>query len=352
MHQHMHNLQHWIGRRSFGAHVLVALVLAACALILAVSVGSVSIPFALVMRTLWASWWPMSAGDIPQQTQTIIMTIRVPRVLLVGLTGAALSATGAAYQGLFRNALADPYIIGVASGAGLGAIGMVAIGGIVWLGSLALPVGAFVGALAVVGIVFGIAARRRVYSNNDLILAGIALGTLASAMTTFVMIQLGRQTTQLLAFLLGSFANVGWDAVWIVAVSVLIGLVCLAIVARDLNVLLFSEEQALFLGVNVVRVRWLAVLGATVMSATAVAFHGLIGFVGIIVPHSLRLLIGSDHRRLIPLAAVYGGVFLMLADLLARTLLAPRELPLGIVTAAIGAPFFLWQLMTTKRGIV
>lgn len=351
MRQHMHNLHHWISQRSFGAHVLVACGIALMALVLAVSVGSVSIPFDVIMRVLGASWWPALASDVSPQMQTIVLSIRVPRVVLVALTGAALSATGAAYQGLFRNALADPYIIGVASGAGLGAMIMVAVGGIVWLGSMALPVGAFIGALAVVAVVFGIAARRQAYSNNDLILAGIALGTLASAMTTFVMIQLGRQTTQLLAFLLGSFANVGWDAVWIVAASVVVGMACLVIAARDLNVLLFSEEQALFLGINVSRVRWLVVLGATLMSATAVAFHGLIGFVGIIVPHSLRLLVGSDHRRLIPLAAIYGGVFLMIADLLARTLLAPQELPLGIVTATIGAPFFLWQLMTSKRGI-
>jgi iron complex transport system permease protein len=247
--------------------------------------------------------------------------------------------------------LADPYIVGVAAGAGLGAIATVALGGVVLLGSLAMPVGAFVGALLVVAGVFGIAARRSAYSNNDLVLAGVALGTLASAVTTFLMIRLGRQTNQLLAFLLGSFATVGWDAVWVVATSVVVGMVLLTIVSRDLNTLLFSEEEAQFLGINVRRVRWLTIGGATVMTATAVAFHGLIGFVGIIVPHSLRLWVGGDHRRLIPLAAVYGSVFLLAADMLARTVVAPQELPLGIITAGIGAPFFLWQLLTSKRSI-
>jgi len=331
--------------------VLVAVLLCVMTLFLAVSIGSVSIPFLDIVTITWQHLLGRPQSQFSPATVTIVLSIRLPRVLLVAFTGAALSATGAAYQGLFRNPLADPYIVGVAAGAGLGAIATVALGGVLLLGSLAMPLGAFVGALLVVAGVFGIAARRNSYSNNDLVLAGVALGTLASAMTTFLMIQLGRQTNQLLAFLLGSFATIGWDAVWVVATSVVVGMVVLTIVARDLNTLLFSEEEALFLGINVRRVRWLTIGGATLMTATAVAFHGLIGFVGIIVPHSLRFWIGGDHRRLVPLAAVYGSIFLLIADMLARTLVAPQELPLGIITAGIGAPFFLWQLLTSKRSI-
>lgn len=351
MHQHGRRL--WILRGHLPqVSVLVAVLLCLGTLLLAVSIGSVAVPFLDIVTIAWQHLLGLPQSQFSPATVTIVLTIRLPRVLLVALTGAALSATGAAYQGLFRNPLADPYIVGVAAGAGLGAIAMVAVGGVVLLGSLAMPIGAFVGALFVVAGVFGIAARRNAYSNNDLVLAGVALGTLASAMTTFLMIQLGRQTNQLLAFLLGSFATVGWDAVWVVAGSVIIGMTVLTIVSRDLNTLLFSEEEAQFLGINVRRVRWLTIGGATLMTATAVAFHGLIGFVGIIVPHSLRLLIGGDHRRLIPLAALYGCVFLLAADMLARTVVAPQELPLGIVTAGIGAPFFLWQLLTSKRSIV
>lgn len=316
----------------------------------AVAVGNVAIPTATVVSIiLGAVGLPQS--DVASTQVSIIMTIRLPRVLLVALTGAALSASGAAYQGLFRNPLADPYIVGVASGAGFGAIATVVIGGVAIVGAIAMPLGAFVGAFGVVVLVYLIAAQRGNYSNNDLILAGIAIGTLTSAITTYMMIRAGRQASQLLAFLLGSFSTVGWTAVWIVAGAVLIGLVLLMIVSRDLNVLLFTEEQARFLGINVAMIRWVVITGATLMTATAVAFHGLIGFVGIIVPHSVRLILGGDHRRLIPLSALYGAVFLVGADMVARTITAPQELPLGIVTACCGAPFFLWQLLTNKRGL-
>lgn len=341
----------WNRRQGASVSVLVAMLLCGATLLLAVSIGSVAISFLDIVTITWQHLLGVPQYQFSPATVTIVLTIRLPRVLLVALTGAALSATGAAYQGLFRNPLADPYIVGVASGAGLGAIATVAMGGVVLLGSLAMPIGAFVGALLVVAGVFGIAARRNAYSNNDLVLAGVALGTLASAVTTFLMIQLGRQTNQLLAFLLGSFATVGWDAVWVVATSVVVGMLLLTVVSRDLNTLLFSEEEAQFLGINVRRVRWITIGGATIMTATAVAFHGLIGFVGIIVPHSLRLWLGGDHRRLIPLSALYGSMFLLVADMLARTLIAPQELPLGIITAGIGAPFFLWQLLTSQRSI-
>lgn len=318
--------------------------------VIAVAVGNVAVPTATILAIV-TNAIGITDYTIAATLKSIILNIRLPRVLLVACTGAALSASGAAYQGLFRNPLADPYIVGVASGAGFGAITMVVIGGIAIFGALAMPLGAFIGAFGVVVLVYVIAAQRGTYSNNDLILAGIAIGTLTSALTTYFMIRAGRQASQLLAFLLGSFSSVGWNAVWIVAGAVCIGLALLMVVARDLNVLLFTEEQALFLGINVTMIRWLVITGATLMTATAVAFHGLIGFVGIIVPHSIRLFFGGDHRRLIPLSAIYGAVFLVGADLVARTIVAPQELPLGIVTACCGAPFFLWQLLTSKRSV-
>lgn len=337
-------------RHSFGLPIWGAVGVLGVVIVVGVAVGNVAIPAATVFRIIL---FHLGIGtiDVAESIQSIIMTIRLPRVLLVALTGAALSASGAAYQGLFRNPLADPYIVGVASGAGFGAIAMVVLGGVAIFGAIAMPLGAFVGAFGVVVLVYGIAAQRSQYSNNDLILAGIAIGTLTSALTTYLMISAGRQASQLLAFLLGSFSSVGWSAVWIVAGAVLIGLSLLMVVSRDLNVLLFTEEQARFLGINVAMIRWFIIVGATLMTATAVAFHGLIGFVGIIVPHSVRLFFGGDHRRLIPLSAIYGAVFLVLADMIARTITAPQELPLGIVTACCGAPFFLWQLLTSKRSL-
>jgi len=337
-------------RHSFWATLLGALLVLVSVVIIAVAVGNVAIPTATVLAIMANQLRPGSFA-VTESLTTIIMTIRLPRVMLVALTGAALSASGAAYQGLFRNPLADPYIVGVASGAGFGAIAMVVIGGAAVFGVVAMPFGAFVGAFCVVVLVYFIAAQRGNYSNNDLILAGIAIGTLTSALTTYLMIRAGRQASQLLAFLLGSFSTVGWSAVWIVALALVVGITLLLIVSRDLNVLLFTEEQALFLGINVSTIRWVVITGATLMTATAVAFHGLIGFVGIIVPHSVRLVFGGDHRKLIPLSALYGAVFLVCADMIARTITAPQELPLGIVTSCCGAPFFLWQLLTSKRAL-
>lgn len=341
--QHMHQMRH-----SFWLSISGAIGVLGILVVVAVAVGNVAIPPATVFSIVWAELG-FGTSAVAPNVSSIIMTIRLPRVLLVALTGAALSASGAAYQGLFRNPLADPYIVGVASGAGFGAIAVVVLGGTAILGAIALPLGAFIGAFGVVVMVYVIAAQRGHYSNNDLILAGIAIGTLTSALTTYMMIRAGRQASQLLAFLLGSFSSVGWSAVWIVAGAVVLGLTLLMVVSRDLNVLLFTEEQAKFLGINVPMIRWFIIVGATIMTATAVSFHGLIGFVGIIVPHSVRLIFGGDHRRLIPLSALYGAVFLVAADMIARTVTAPQELPLGIVTACCGAPFFLWQLLTTKR---
>ena len=343
--QHRFRMRHSYLLSLIGAGLVLSIVI-----VIGVVVGNVAIPTATVLSIVLAHLG-IGSVDVADSIQSIIMTIRLPRVLLVALTGAALSASGAAYQGLFRNPLADPYIVGVASGAGFGAIATVVLGGVALFGVFAMPLGAFVGAFCVVVLVYVIAAQRGHYSNNDLILAGIVIGTLTSAMTTFLMIRAGRQASQLLAFLLGSFSSVGWSAVWIVAGSVVIGLSLLMVVSRDLNVLLFTEEQAKFLGINVPMIRWFIIVGATLMTATAVAFHGLIGFVGIIVPHSIRLIYGGDHRKLIPLSALYGAVFLVFADMIARTITAPQELPLGIVTACCGAPFFLWQLLTSKRTL-
>lgn len=327
-------------------------VLAVCTgigILVAVTVGSVAIPLSTVLTILWRWATGQSLDEFPASLVSILTVIRLPRVLLVAATGAALSASGAAYQAFFRNPLADPYIIGVASGAGFGAMLAVVTGALVWLGAAAVPLGAFGGALAVVVTVAAFAQRRGGQTSDALILAGIAIGMLASAATTFLMLRAGEQATRLLSFLLGSAASIGWNAVGWVGASVVVGMTVLLVVARDLNALLGSEEQALLLGIDVRRVRRVVVVGATLMTATAVAFHGLIGFVGIIIPHAVRLLCGGDNRRLLPLSLCSGALFMILCDVLARTIAAPQEIPLGIVTACIGSPVFL-TLLLRKRA--
>jgi iron complex transport system permease protein len=319
--------------------------------ILSIGIGSVFIPPLLTIKILLARVIAIPV-DWAATFETILFDIRLPRVLLIAITGAALASSGTAYQGLFRNPLADPYLIGVAAGANLGAIIamalQVAYPGL--LSALALPMGAFIGALATVAIVYALARVGNRIPQTTLILAGVAIGYLATALGSFILLGLSQHVMRVLVFLLGGYSVASWDAAIAVIPFFVIGFAVMFIYARPLNVLLLDEEQAQQLGIDVEKVKRIVVIAATMVTASAVAFSGLIGFVGLIVPHAARLLVGPDHRRLLPLTALGGAGFLMLADLLARTIIAPQELPLGIVTAFAGAPFFLYLLRRAKNA--
>jgi iron complex transport system permease protein len=334
--------------------VLPAAVLAVLAIaILSIGVGSVAVPPLTTVKILAARLPFMNiTADWPVSLAAILFDIRLPRVALMALTGAALASSGTAYQAVFRNPLADPYLIGVASGAGLGAICAILLRTRApqLVGAWGVPLGAFAGALLTVALVYALGRVGRSMPTTTLLLAGVALGALASALTTFLLLRAGRQLGLIAAFLLGGYGSAGWEPVLIVTPLVALGFGVLLILARPLNLLLFDEEQAQQLGVDVERVKLLAIVAATLTTAAPIAFSGLIGFVGLIVPHAARILVGADHRRLLPLAALGGAGFLMLADLLARTLVAPEELPLGVVTAFAGVPFFLYLLRRAKNA--
>ncbi len=321
--------------------------------IFSVGIGSVFIPPLTTLKIL-LSRLPLIAidADWSKTFETILLEIRLPRVALVALTGAALATSGVAYQGLFRNPLADPYLIGVAAGASLGATLVIAIQIAYHVnpGLVAVPLGAFAGALITVALVYALGRVGRSVPTTTLILAGVAVGSLAVSLTTFLFLRVGERTPRVLAYLLGGYGGSGWDAVWAVLPFAAIGFVVIYLYARPLNVLLFDEEQAQQLGINVEHVKVIVIVAATLITAAAVAFSGLIGFVGLIVPHAARFLVGPDHRRLLPLAVLGGAGFLMLADLIARTVIAPEELPLGVVTAFAGAPFFLYLLRRSKNA--
>jgi iron complex transport system permease protein len=342
----------WVApRRQPALFVITVLVVAAIAL-LCVGVGSVYIPPGVTLKILLARLaLPRITPDWPESFEQILLQIRLPRVALVALTGAALACSGAAYQGLFRNPLADPYLIGVASGAGLGAIVVITLRAAhPSVGAALVPAGAFAGALLTVALVYALGRVGSSTPVTTLLLAGVAIGTLATAMSTFLLLRLSQQAVTVLNFLLGGYSGAGWGSVLAVAPFTLVGCGLLYLYARPLNLLLFDVDQARQLGVDVERVTLVIVVAATLTTAAAVAFSGLIGFVGLIVPHAARLLVGADHRRVLPLATLGGAGFLLLADLVARTLLAPEELPLGIVTAFVGAPFFLWLLRRARRA--
>jgi iron complex transport system permease protein len=315
------------------------------ALLLSAGLGAVSIPPLEVAQMVWARLTLQPLTQWPEAWATILFSIRLPRLALIALTGAALAGSGAAYQGLFRNPLADPYLIGIASGAGLGAVLAMA-----WrwpttlLGMATVPAAAFVGALLTVIVVLQLARVGSAASVVNLILAGIAVGAFATALMTFLMLRSQGELRRAMAWLLGGFALGGWTPVWAALPYIALGLGVLVALARPLNVLQFGEEQAEQLGLNVERVKLALIGAASLTTAAAVAFSGIIGFIGLVVPHVVRLVWGPDYRRLIPLSILAGAAALLLADMGARTALAPQEIPVGIVTALAGAPFFLWLL--------
>ena len=312
----------------------------------ATSVGSVDIPFSttssiLISKLPFIDITPTWTDAI----ETIVLEIRLPRVLLAGLVGAALSIAGATYQGLFRNPLADPYLIGVAQGAALGAvIGFLLPVSLLGTSIGLIPVLAFAGALISIAIVYSLARVGRTMPLTTLILAGVALGALLGAIVAYLALTSGQMVRSILFWLTGSFSLSQWSEVWIVLPIIIIGAAVILLFARSLNIMQFDEEQAQQLGVNVEKLKIILLIAATLVTAAAVSFVGIIGFVGIIVPHAVRLIWGPDHRFLLPLSILSGAIFLILADVLARTMAAPSEIPIGVITAIFGAPFFLFLL--------
>jgi iron complex transport system permease protein len=320
------------------------------AILMSVMAGSVFISPAALWQVIAAKIGGLqAAGDPNGVFATILFKLRLPRAVLLLLVGAALSGSGATYQGLFRNPLADPFLIGVASGAGLGAVVAMTIQ---WpfttLGLLAIPLAAFVGALAAVLVVTRLARVGNSVPTTNLILAGVAVSSFTSAITSMMMINTTGELRRALVWLLGGSALTGWSPVLGVLPYVMVGCVLLLTLGHPLNVMQFGDEQAQQLGIPVRRVRRLAIVTATLTTAAAVAFVGVIGFVGLVVPHILRMLWGGDYRRLLPLSMIGGAVLLLVTDVVARTVIAPQEIPVGIITALVGAPFFLWVLKRSK----
>lgn len=319
-------------------------------ILIATSIGSTDIPLIDIIKMLInklpfihiAQTWPATA-------ETIILDIRLSRILFTGLVGAALAVAGTTYQGLFRNPLADPYLIGVAQGAGLGAV----IGFLLpssWQ-IFGVPFIAFLGALITVLVVYFISRVGKSLPITTLILSGVALGAFLMAISSYLMIASGNKLHGIISWLLGTFSLTDWQQFTIILPFIIAGIAIIWLYARPLNIMQLDEEQAHQLGINVEKVKLILLIVSTLITACAVCFCGIIGFVGIIVPHIMRIIWGPDHRFLLPLAAFGGAIFLILADTAARTILSPTEIPVGIVTAFLGAPFFLLLLRKTKRKI-
>jgi iron complex transport system permease protein len=312
------------------------------AIVLSLAIGSVFISP--------AEMWKILRGVGEEKFTFIIWNIRLPRTVLIALTGAALSGSGASYQGLFRNPLADPFLIGVASGAGLGAVIAMSIQ---WpysfWGLMAIPAAAFISALLTVFIVYFLARVGQTVPTTNLILAGVAFSSFATSLTSFLMLRSTSEVRRALGWLLGGASQAGWTAILAMLPYLVIGLGILIFFGYRLNLLQFGDDQAQQMGVNVTRTKTILLIASSLATAAAVAFSGIIGFIGLVVPHIMRLWFGADYRRLIPLSIISGASALLLSDILARIVLAPQEIPVGIITALAGAPFFLWVLRRVKN---
>ncbi|MGE5652905.1 MAG: FecCD family ABC transporter permease, partial [Bacillota bacterium] len=289
--------------------------------------------------------WP-GAGSVGSETaDAIIWSVRLPRVLLGVLIGGSLAVSGAVFQGLLRNPMADPYVLGISAGASLGAalaMTLATRAGLFTLGTV--PLFAFVGSLLAVAMVYRLGRVRGQLSILTLLLAGVAVSTVLSSIVSFLVYFSGDKFQPLIYWLMGGLGGRGWNAVLTTLPYLAIGSGLALVYSRHLNAMSLGDEAAHHLGVPVARVRLILVCAGSLLAAAAVSAGGIIGFVGLLVPHILRLIIGADHRLLIPASLLAGGTFLTLADTIARTLMAPTELPVGIVTALCGGPVFLYLL--------
>jgi iron complex transport system permease protein len=338
------------GVRHTWVPMVVAAVLMLVVATVALCVGPVTVPPSQVLGTLLAHVPLLHFHtDTPALNQAIVWQLRAPRVVLAAIVGAMLAAGGAAYQGLFRNPLADPYLLGVAAGAGLGATIEIVYGGD---SSTLLPVFAFVGgALAVAATyLIGVANGKRAWGYS-IVLAGVAVAALLTAVQTYLQQRDAQQIRQIYDWILGSFSVASWSDVTLILPYVVVSALVLLAHRRMLDVLRVGEEEAGTLGIHPARTRLIVVAAATLGTAAAVSVSGLIGFVGIIVAHTVRLTAGGSYRIILPVAMVGGAAFLVGADLIARTILAPTEVPIGVITACIGAPFFLAVLVSRRAGV-
>jgi len=320
--------------------------------LLSIGVGSIYIPPEAVGRLLLERILGIqAAANLPDTFTLILFQLRLPHTILLILTGSALATSGAAYQGLFRNPLADPYLIGVASGAGVGAVLAMSVE---WpenfLRMFSIPASAFAGAILTVAAVYFLARSGGFISTSALILAGVAISSFTAALTSFLMLRSNEELRRAIGWLLGGGVMSGWEPVFAMLPYWLLGSFVLLFSGHVLNVLQFGDEQAKQLGLPIERVKLILILAASLTTAAAVAFAGVIGFIGLIVPHTVRLIWGPDYRRLIRICALAGSTSLLAADLIARTITAPQTMPVGIITALAGAPFFLWVLKRSRSA--
>jgi len=323
------------------------------ALVLGIGIGSVFIPIGDTLRILKSF---LFGGSLPEAVDELyfglVTGIRLPRAITAFLAGAALAVSGTVMQSVLKNPLASSYGLGVSSGAGLGAAIVMIYGAAAgWLGNFLLPVAGTLFGLASVAASMGMASRiDRNLSNNTIILSGMVISLFLNAMMNLLAAANPQYTHQILLWQLGSFSGRGWDAIGILAAVTLICVLFFQGHSREMDVMSFGDEQALSVGVDLKREKWLLIGVTALLTGTAVSFVGVIGFVDLIAPHVVRRFFGASHRWVLPMSALFGGGFMALCDLAGRTLASPNEIPVGSITALIGAPFFLYVYFASRKG--
>lgn len=324
------------------------------AMLMGISIGTVSVHPMTIIRVISAELFPfISLGNTDAMHSNIILNIRLPRVLLAGLVGASLAIAGAAFQGLLRNPLADPYTIGVSSGASLGAVLTLFLGlSIPFAGMFTLPLFSILFSFLTIFAVLLFARKiERSMKVETIILTGIIFSSFLGALISLMIALTGEELRQIIGWLLGSVSMRGWAYIKIIIPFFVLGAILLLVNSKELNAMSFGEEKAQHIGVDVQKRKMMVLIAGSILTGAAVAVSGTIGFVGLVIPHLTRLLWGPNHRHLLPLSILMGAGFLIIADLVSRTIIAPTELPIGVITAIIGAPAFAIILIKRKNKL-
>lgn len=345
------NLRSWADQIRFWLFLISLALLLLLSVTLAVAIGPVPIPASNVWRIASTQIIGLQEGDWSQAEVNIVWLIRFPRVLMAVCVGGGLAIVGVTMQAVVRNPLADPYILGISSGASVGAVLVLGLGMFAFAGAYAVSAGAFLFAFLTFMLVFLLAQSRGQLAPGRLILAGVACSYVFSGLTSFITLTSNnRELAQsVLAWLLGSLAGTSWIDLSLPATILIWGTSYLILQARALNALLVGDETAATLGIDVTRFRRQLFLVMSLLTGVMVATSGAIGFVGLMIPHVVRMWVETDHRRVLPMSVLVGAIFLVWVDVLARTAFAPEEMPVGVITSLLGGPFFIWLLYTQRK---
>ncbi|MGM0508807.1 MAG: FecCD family ABC transporter permease [Fusobacteriota bacterium] len=329
---------------------IISIIISLITIIFSVTIGTVKIPFFDAIKIILNKTLNIDF-DINKTYGVILYKLRLPRTILSGIIGIGLATIGAVYQSVFKNPMADPYVLGISSGAALGAtLGMVFFS-VFQYSFTVISIFAFFGAFLTLILVYQIAKVKNILPVVTLLLSGISVNLFFSSLISFVMILKRKQMGEIFFWIMGSVNSATWRDIIVLTPVIFIGSGILYFFFRELNIILTGEETAKTLGIDVEKTKKIILVVSSIMIAFIVASSGIIPFVGLIVPHIVRLLIGSNNRYLIPLSGIFGAIFLMLSDIIARVLISPSELPIGIITALVGTPYFIWLLYKTKEEV-